>query len=185
MPFSSQNNPSKANAFGVEARKETEREAAKRSFRKRSAEEWALGVTKVAPDGVVLVVSPQRGKNVGNSVTSNFFRSLSRRRRTQRSSAERRHHAAIQVTKLRSMSRRTISSRAVRHDSGVLIHHARIEDRQRLVLSQLFRTSSVEKEAFFSKIGHDGGSIPGSTVCHAKKKVDFHVTFAELRKFFD
>ena len=127
----------------------TPRRRTKRSFRKRSAEEWALGVTKVAPDGVVLVVSPQRGKIVGNSVTSNFFRSLSRRRRTQRSSAERRHHAAIQVTKLRSMSRRTISSRAVRHDSGVLIHHARIEDRQRLVLSQLFRTSSVEKEAFF------------------------------------
>ena len=134
MPFSSQNNPSKANAFGVEARKETKREAAKRSFRKRKAEGWALGVTKGPPERVVLVVFPQRGKNVGNSVTSNFFRSLSQRRCTQRSSAERRHHAAIQVTKLRSVSPRTISSRAVRHDSGVLSHHARMEDRQRLVL---------------------------------------------------
>ena len=153
MPFSSQNNPSKANAFGVEARKETRREAAKRSFRKRKAEEWALGVTKGPPERVVLVVSPQLGKNVGNSVTSNFFRSLSQRRCTQRSSAERRHHAAIQVTKLRSMSRRTISSRAVRHDSGVLSHHARMEDRQRLVLlrNNSFRDNFhlLESKEFF------------------------------------
>ena len=134
MPFSSKNNPSKANALHVKDRKETTREAAKESYRKRKAEEWALGVTKGPPERVVLVVSPQRGKNVGNSVPSNFFRSLSRRRYTQRISAERRHQAAIQVTKLRSMSRRTISSREVRHDSGVLSHHARIEDRQRLVL---------------------------------------------------
>ncbi|ACO68603.1 predicted protein [Micromonas commoda] len=153
MPFSSQNNPSKANAFGVEARKETKREAAKRSFRKRKAEGWALGVTKGPPERVVLVVFPQRGKNVGNSVTSNFFRSLSQRRCTQRSSAERRHHAAIQVTKLRSVSPRTISSRAVRHDSGVLSHHARMEDRQRLVLlrNNSFRDNFhlLESKEFF------------------------------------
>ena len=61
-----------------------------------------------------------------------FFRSLSRgarRRFTRRSSTEHRNHAAQQVTKLRSMARRIILSNAVRHDSGVLSHHARIEDR--------------------------------------------------------
>ena len=61
-----------------------------------------------------------------------FFRRLSRgarRRFTRRSSTEHRNHAAQQVTKLRSMARRIILSNAVRHDSGVLSHHARIEDR--------------------------------------------------------
>ena len=67
-----------------------------------------------------IIVSPPR-----------FFRSLSRRRFQQRSSAARRNHAAFQMTKLRRVSRRTILPRAVRYNSCVLSHQARMKDRQR------------------------------------------------------
>ncbi len=66
MPFSSKNNPSKANALHVKSRKETTRKAAKESHRKRRAEEWALGVTEGAPKCVDLVVSPPTRKKTNS-----------------------------------------------------------------------------------------------------------------------
>lgn len=76
MPFSSENNPSKANALRVKARKEATREGAKKSYGKRKAEEWAMGVTEGAPKCVDLVVSPPTRKktNLKKQVDVNEIR---------------------------------------------------------------------------------------------------------------